>query len=364
MSTRREQRKRKAQAEVPDIIEQKQRKYDEAQWDRSPLKQYVRRYGWLQIIEDYIERRRNDGVELPLKFLTLPGANASDIGLWWKAGVLKKREDGTLNVAICDKEYADVVTIYLRDLGGVLDYSNKPLHEALKAQQGALRKHFPFDVINVDICGSLISRRRKSEMEAVERLFRLQRGQCFLLLLTTRPDVTAMDRLITILQGNFTEGPFREAYHMRYDDMKPEELYERSHIVFNQLVIPKVVARLGREFGYKTYEHFVANYFRGEHDYRMICHSFEFEPIGRRNPTNKYRPRFKHITEDNIDHILNDELSNTVRSSALSAYTDFTVSVVKRDPVDVSAILKDDPELYAELEAEAESLIQWWENVN
>ena len=51
---------------------------DSLLWDRDPQKQYIRRYGWLEVIQDYIKQRYQAGVKKPIKYLTLPGPNASD----------------------------------------------------------------------------------------------------------------------------------------------------------------------------------------------------------------------------------------------------------------------------------------------
>ena len=54
-----------------------------------PAKQYVRVYGWLSYIEDFINRRTVAGVTTPCKYLTLPGPNMTDIGVLWNAGLIE-----------------------------------------------------------------------------------------------------------------------------------------------------------------------------------------------------------------------------------------------------------------------------------
>ena len=128
-------RTRRDEAELKKlIIRQEARAKREAQlWDSDPQKQYIRRYGWLEIIQDYQTRRRNSGIEKPLKYLTLPGPNSSDIGMLWKAGLVEKTDDGTFHVAICDKDFAEYVENYLDDnVGRLLAYGDRHLHQELE----------------------------------------------------------------------------------------------------------------------------------------------------------------------------------------------------------------------------------------
>src|SRR5205807_3052252 len=127
-----------------------------AKWDLDPVKQYVRRNGWLNIIREYTARQHREGVNRLLKFLTLPGPNASDVGLLWRERILQQNDKGQLNVAICDKENAARVATNLGSLGGPLAYSNRLLHEELRDSNGVFNEHFPFDVVNLDMCQCLI----------------------------------------------------------------------------------------------------------------------------------------------------------------------------------------------------------------
>src|SRR5437588_11026238 len=88
-----------------------------------PLKQYVRRFGWLTVIQDYVERFRAAALDRQWKYLTLPGKHSPDIGLLWRAGLIEKNADGKLCVAICDKDWAEEVARELLAFGGILAYS-------------------------------------------------------------------------------------------------------------------------------------------------------------------------------------------------------------------------------------------------
>jgi hypothetical protein len=352
---KREARKQRFEEEARRIREQAEHQVTVSVWDRDPIKQYVRRFGWLQVIKDYVERRRKDGVDRPLKYLTIPGPNASDIGLLWRSGLLARTTNGFPYVAICDKEYADTV---LKNLGALLGVSRRWFYQGVRNELASL---FPFDVINLDLCGAVITghpKRHKAlrRLVGIRRIFQLQRGQGFLLLLTTSTDdESARPILEGVLLRNFDEDRFKEACLSRYGtlDLSP---FQEDYRTFVRLVLPKAIGRMARDRGYRIVEHFVAKYNRPTHN--LICHSFELEPIGGRDPTKKYEPRFKEIVWDE----LTEELSNRARRQATNAYEDFLPTLLQRDPRDVADVLRADPDLEAELRGEAESLIGWWES--
>jgi hypothetical protein len=350
---KREERRQRLEEEARRLREQAERQVTVAVWDRGPLKQYVRRFGWLQIIQDYVERRREAGVDRPLRYLTLPGPNASDIGLLWRAGLLVRTTDGFPYVAICDKDNADIVS---RNLGVLLGVSDRWFYQAVPQELSGL---FPFDVINLDLPGAVITSHPKRDravrrLEAIQRVFRLQRGQSFLLLLTaSTDDKSARPRLEELLFDNFDDNPFTEAYLSRYGvlDATP---FQDDYRAFVRLVLPKLVGWIARDSCYKAVEHFVAKYDRPTH--RLICHSFELEPLGRRQPAKKYEPR-RNFWEE-----LTEKISDTTRRLADQAYEEFVPTLVQSDPDDVLRILAENPDLEAELKSEAESLIGWWKS--
>lgn len=359
---KREERKPRLEEEARRIREQAERQITASTWDRDPIKQYVRRFGWLQVIQGYVERRGNDGVNRPLRYLTIPGPNASDIGLLWRAGLLTRTGDGFPYVAICDKTSAEQV---VANLGKLLGYSSQWLHVAIRGPKSELASLFPFDIINMDISHPVISgsstrSRALRNLSAIRWMFRLQRGQSFLLLLTTLPDETAHGMVEGVLLHDLDdEEKFKEAYLKRYGSLSVDPCVE-DYTAFTQLVLPKIIARIARDLGYVSREHFAARYSRqaeGGIVYNLICHSFEFEPLGIRKTIKKYEPRFRQVPQDEVS----DELSTRVRIQAARVYEDFIATLVQRDPQDVQAILNANVDLEAELAKEAKSLIGWWE---
>lgn len=340
----------------PRVHEQAERRRKLFFLEREPIKQYVRYFGWLQIIQSYVHRRRNDGVDRPLTYLTFPGPCATDVGLLWRAGLLVRTDDGFPHVVICDEEHADEA---LEVLGTVRGLSKQPFELAVLNE---LAPYFPIDVVNVDIYGAVITghpvrREALRRLAAIRRVFWLQKGQSFLLLLTTSTDdKTARKYLENVLVQDCDEDDFREAYLNRYEvlDLTP---FQEDYRTFVGIVLPKVIGKMARDRGYRVVEHFAAKY-RSRGGHRMICHSFELAPLGVRNPDNKYKPRFKKIRWDKLDE-LDEELSNRARKLAAIAYEEFIPTLLQRDLMDVSEILQADPGLAAEMIEQAESLIGW-----
>ena len=203
-----EQRRQDFDKEEVELRERAKRKVEQQIWDNCPIKQFVRRYVWLEIVKSYLERRRQAGIEQPWSYLTLPGANASDIGVLYAENLFVCDENGKLPVAICDIENGDKVFDNLQSLGGILTYSMEHLHVALQDTVGknSLYHFFPFDVINLDFCESLLPLTKNTGLEVLRNIFNYQRGQSFLLLLTTKPDPSAVDRYKDLVTSNLEEG--------------------------------------------------------------------------------------------------------------------------------------------------------------
>jgi hypothetical protein len=329
--------------------------------DNEPIKQFVRHVGWLQVIQNYVEKRRSDGFDRPLKYLTLPGPSAPDVGLLWRAGLLVRDDNGFPNVVICDDEHADDA---LKVLGAVRGVSKRPFDEAVSHE---LSPYFPFDVINLDMYGAVVTSgthrdRALRTLAGIRRAIWQQKGQRLLLLLTTSTDdEPARKYLEDVLLQNFNEDNFKEAYLERYQalDLNP---FQNDYRTFVSLVLPKAIGKMARDRGYKITEHFVAKYDRTKHakpTSHMLCHSFELEPLGGREPKKQHEPRFRRVVWDE----LTEELSMRARDLANSAYAEFICTLLRRDPVDVVDILNTNPRLKTDMAKEAKSLVGWQNQV-
>lgn len=324
-------------------------------WNRDPIKHYVRRVGWEKIISNYIIKMRDSGVTRSWKYLTFPGLDALDIGLLYKKDLLDSAPNGRLSVAICDRDIADKVAMRLEKVGGILASSSLELHKALENPSNRLVKEFPYDVINLDFCNSLILPNRNNLL-ALDQIFNLQRGQAFLLLLTARPDPNQKDEHLEILKGNLKHEPgFLKAYEIKYASDDPSACLA-DYTAFTLIIFSKIVAGYAKEYRYRICEHFTARYHRPD-GYDMVSHSFELDPIlGRRKDIKKYEPRYP---KERIERILNRELHQKVQQEAEKEYGIFLEALPIRLVSDINEILTKNPALVDDLAKEVRTLETW-----
>jgi hypothetical protein len=184
-------------------------------------------------------------------------------------------------------------------------------------------------------------------------------GQSFVLLITSRQNEEIQERDKRILEENLeSQMGFRESFIQRFGGNDVAQL-EGDYSTFYQIVNSKVICRFGRDFGYITHERFISSYDRN--GYRMGCHSFEFEPLGRRDPKNKYMPKFTRLAMDRIEEKLFDRLSETVQSQSLRAYYEYVADLPSRVQRDVDVELAGNGDLMNDLSNEANRLVGWLE---
>src|SRR6185503_1314149 len=94
--------------------------------------------------------------------------------------------------------------------------------------------------------------------------------------------------------------------------------------------------------------------------YDMICHSFEFEQLGRNKNALKYSPRFAEAPPRELEEVLHNHLSVRTLTSAATAYGEFIRQLPTRIPIDVVQTLAQNARLEQRLSQEAKSLQQWW----
>lgn len=330
-----------------------------------PAKQYVRVYGWLEHIADFTTRRTEAGLTTPFKYLTLPGPNMTDIGVLWKAGLIKP-VFGKINIAICDKEQANLVAAQMNELGvSLLAADKQVLHEALKKKgnKSRLRKHFPFDVINLDLCNALVTGTRKyGNLDALQWMLRLQRGQRFLLLLTTRANEAFDDDLVKLLLHKYDcEANFKVAYDAMREQTKREPLKDST--LFSRIVFPILIAKYAIRFGYQVIEHFTAYYSRpmgNEAHYDMLAHTFELIPLKYTSERETFLPCFEKVPENEHQEQTRILLSQEQKDKGLHEYYNLVNRLPTKPFINVDQLLNENPELLVTMQREEEALSGWW----
>ena len=348
------------------LLSQRRKLASETQKFDGPAKQYVRVYGWLSYIKDFINRRTEAGIATPCKYLTLPGPNMTDIGVLWNAGLIEVPV-GKLKIAICEKEYAELVVTQLEELGvDIVPYGNQLLHEVLRRKNHPLREEFPFDVVNFDLCNALLTGTRKySNLDALQWIFRLQRGQRFLLLLTTRANDRFDDDLVKLLKLNYDSvAGFKEAYNTKFEQAKVNPFNDST--LFSRLVFPKLIARYARTFGYKVIEHLATYYSRqrdDESNYYMLTHTLELEPLTPKGERDTFFPCFDKVPENEHQEKTRVLLTENNRDKAAKAYSNFVKELLIKPFVNVDELLDNNPALKATMQREEQALLKWWERV-
>ena len=331
-------------------------------FDDDPLKQYIRRYGWLEIVREYHARMIQRDVNRGLKILTLPGRNASDVGLFFREGIAYANESQVLNVAICDEANALGVQANLVKLGRFLAVSNKELLRTLEKDTQFISQ-FPFDVINLDFCNQLFDFNNARNLMTLQKIFWLQKGQAFLLLLTSRSDPHLnIPEAESIISDNMSLESFRQAYIDRFGSDNVD-LCMRDYVTLTQILFPKVVARLARDNGYRISEKFVAHYPRRNGGYHMVCHSFELTPLGRNKENLWYSPNNNRLRRNEIDALIY-ELPAPVRRQSEQEYENFVTNVLLRESNDIDRAVNEDANLQRTLTEEARQLYHWWESIS
>jgi hypothetical protein len=344
-------------------------------WDKDELKHYVRLIGWLPACQarwrrvNAQVRSRSSPRKKPLKYFTLCASKAVDVFMLEQAGVVS-RSPATArleNVYFCEEdadEYRKVIERvgengFLGPLEGVIlfeddpetlkftlaDNPPRPIRQKLeiKEQHGRLIRAFPFDVINLDVCGPFFPPKAgkiSPMLKAVRRILEWQRNadpdeqfECdeFTLLLTSYIDKDAvnkeaLDELVARMKDNLARyGQFREAYESKWPATAPSELAESNFPTFFSLALPKVLIRDAIERGWKA-------------DYRGIL---LYERV--RQCTKERYWMMSSVTH--FARLTNTHTSQTLRVATFETYADLyaseTSEIVRLAPVAVNKELAD-----------------------
>ncbi|MBG0784687.1 MAG: hypothetical protein H0S79_06265 [Anaerolineaceae bacterium] len=359
--SKKEQRELQASIRQKELEKEGHQRREIAAYEMDPIKQYVRKFGWGDVIDNFIKKMRQEGVTRPWKYLTLPGEYALDIAYLDQRNLLSRTEDGKLCVAICDEMHGEEVRVALEQKGGLLASSFESLEKALSNPYTNLAQEFPFDVINLDFCKSIF-RVNKDHLHVLDSIFKFQQGQSFLLLITSRPDKNQGETYKSLIENNLLmEEGFRNSYQIRFGDTNSASCMQ-NYKDFELIAIPKVVAKIAREMSYKVSEHFVCTYRR---TYDLVSEAFELEPIGKASHK-WFEPRFSLdkllLGRDGslLDEALGEDLvSARVKSRSYQEYSDFITVLPYRAVDDINEKLNVDESLSTELLEESLSLQSW-----
>lgn len=372
MPPRQELREEDGTARRPHVEAEEKALVGYQKWEFDATKQFIRRYGWLEPVRDFLKSRAEAGVRDPWSYLTLPGKDALDVGLLYREKLLERHDGGWPTLAICDKKYGSLVVNRIGQ--PMLGWARKTIENVVFEPDHLITTNFPYEVINLDYCGPLFLEmpnwRLHGRVAILRQIMILQRRCGFLLLLTTQDslnkiDPKARERMTEYLYWNIEhDEQFAHEYEATFGSLGPEACLA-DFVRFVQIIVPKVVALYASKCAYEVKELFAASYLRQDQEgqgYRMICNTFQLNPIGR-SGISRYQPdpRIPPLrTHPSLSDVLGP-VSPAEREIADHACSNFTAWLLTRNPVDVTDQLERDRVLRNELATDAEELRNWWE---
>ena len=264
-------------------------------FERDPLKHYVRRCGWLTAAKEQKHAIRGRSKSIPLRYFTFCAEAAIDVFMLVHEGIIKRSDHtGRLEgVYFCEKDLDkfgiianligspeqgfqgkfDKIVLFEDDeetKGKTLEDDQhyppevrKRLIEKLKYKDAhhRLRQAFPFDIINLDVCGGpmfppgqrVIGPLLRSIGQILtwqtESRFPINNLECnqFTLFLTShvnpnRTNQNAIEQLKNRVTENInTNADFRSAFYTRYGHNQVDKLARERFAEFFCLALPKIM---------------------------------------------------------------------------------------------------------------------------
>lgn len=217
-----------------------------------PKKHFVRRNGWLVVAKKRKEavssRNETDGY---IRYFTLCGREAIDVLLFEKEDIIRSNIRGYPDVCYCDySRDGPMEFAILKEALGKTKGFNKKFEDLVNDRTFVdLIKNEPFDVINLDFCGSCFPKYDAPDsatLRAIERLLQLQSGISFDLFVTFRArrsedNSEAIHELEAAMDRNFND--FNKI-QVAYNDSVGRPLNDLSvddYPYFLLTTVPKVI---------------------------------------------------------------------------------------------------------------------------
>jgi hypothetical protein len=276
-------------------------------FERDPLKHYVRRYGWLGAAKEQKHAIRKRSKRIPLRYFTFCAAAAIDVFMLEREGILERSaQTGRLeSVYFCEQDInqfgiiADLIgspengfrnpferiVLFKEDeetegktLEGELEEDqpyDPEVREKLrcKDEHYRLRNAFPFDIINLDVCGGpmfppgqrVIAPLLRSIVQILEwqteSRFPINDRECnqFTLFLTShvhpnRTNQEAVKQLENrVIENINTNVGFGSAFFNRYGHNQTNRLVHENFAEFFCLALPKfMIDRALYDYGWQV----------------------------------------------------------------------------------------------------------------
>lgn len=255
------------------------------------LKHYVRKYGWLKASKQQKHQIGDRLKKIPLRYFTFCAADAIDVFMLLREGILTKSDEtGRLEgVYFCEQDLESFGKIasmigtpeqgFQGDFHEIVLFKDdeetkdkrleddKPYRPELRKKlhykdaNRRLREAFPFDVINLDVCGVMFPSKMAPKgvitplLKSIDQILKWQtessfsssNGECtqFTLFLTSHvdPDLTnqtAIQQLANRVIDNIsTNKDFRSAFDKQYGHIQVKKLESEDFAEFFCVALPK-----------------------------------------------------------------------------------------------------------------------------
>jgi hypothetical protein len=276
-------------------------------YSTDPLKHYVRKYGWLPACQEQAATIRKRIKKTPLRYFTFCAAEAIDVFLLEREKILtRSKQTGRLEgVYFCEKdekafgEIADLIGSpeqgFLGDFDRIIlfeednDTRGKELYKEtdefypeevrkklrFKDAHYRLQKNFPFDIINLDVCGVMFPLRKGVITPLLRSLIKILEWQTYSLFPNNRPckqftlfltshidpdktDQDAIEQLRNRVSENIdTSVEFRQAFSNRYGHQEAVRLSRDNFaeffcLAFTKFIIHQALFTLGWKVTYRA----------------------------------------------------------------------------------------------------------------
>lgn len=300
-------------------------------YERDPLKHFVRKEGWLTAAKQQKHVIRNRSKRIPLRYFTFCAAEAIDVFMLEREGIINRSaKTGRLEgVYFCEKDLqsfgiiADLIgspengfqgefekIVLFKDDDETMDKTIEDEQEdqdpytpemraklRYKDKHHRLREAFPFDIINLDVCGVMFPPKRNIMAPLLESIiqildwqtkskFPISEQECkrFTLFLTSHIDPSdtnkeAIEQLENrVIENINMNGDFRSAFVRRYGHDQVKKFVNENFPEFFCVAVPKFIIHEALfRFGWKvtcgpTYL-YNRDYRREENKQYQIMHS-------------------------------------------------------------------------------------------
>lgn len=316
---------------------------------RDPIKQFVRKHGWLASARRKMTEINVAHKSRPfgLRYFTLCGKDGIDIFMLRKEGLLKDDGRKFPSVVYCESYPSNFAKVRPL-LGGTKGYLS-PFEDLVKRPEFKSKTVVePFDLVNLDFSGSCfpISEQPFSNtLHSVLDLINLQKGSPFCLFVTfkafrTHENQQAIDELLDNMHNNFREHQeIKKTFNNRFNQMSPKQLLEHDYGLFLLASFPKIIFGFGASNGFIVSCHQKFVYARAKRNsdrsYQIIKFIFDLKPYVTSSFTEMSR----------ADQVLHQH------------YLKSTLTDLESSPVNVDDKFKQEPSLNEVLSREFQEII-------